>query len=179
MKLYDFNKKELFKNVEEREINEELMYEIILEGDFSEVENRFNPEFEMELFKLLPKDIVTMGYRCRGCGTWLSSSPTSLCTMCLDNYGHDERELEKNPEDYDAEGWIEYYSSKHEKELFLAFTTENPIDLKSIKGNFKSGKYIKDICIYKADVDDDNWQCQCYAVIYNDSMYVLSDYPIE
>lgn len=151
------------------------MYEIILKGDFSKVEGCFNPEFEIELFKILPKDIVTMGYRCRGCGTWLSPTPTTLCTMCLENYGKDEKDLENDPKDYSASGWIEYYSSKYKKELFIAFTTENTVDLESIKNDFKPGKYINDISVYHADADDDNIQCQRYTVIYNNSMYILGD----
>lgn len=173
---YDDSKflEELFDGYE-AEINEECLYEIRLHGNFRNVDGcSFNVDFQKELFNVLPKNIVTMGYRCRGCGTWLSNGPKSICNMCDENFGHDLASLDNDPNDKDAQEWVEYYSSRYNKELFLAFTTDSPVNLENIKDKFMSGKYINELYIWKATPDDDNIQCQSPARIYDD-MYMIKE----
>lgn len=178
--MENLSKEELFKGFDEawKRMSEENIYSIMLFGNFKKVDFcEFNEKFQKELFKILPKDVLTMGYICSGCGTWLSSTtPTSLCTNCNSNYGHDLNVLEENPDDLDVESWVKYYSDRYQKLLRLVFTTESPLDLEAIKTSFepnKRGRYIKDISIFKG-TNGCELEGQCNVAKYK-NMYILQE----
>lgn len=169
-------KEELFKDFKPNyEINEDTpIYIAKLCGDFKDVVNRdINIDFQKELYKILPKDVITLGYMCRGCGTWMDTTPSSLCHMCDENYGHDLKAFEEDNEDEEAKEWVEYYSSRHGKELFILFRTKSEADLESIRNNFTPLKYTKNIQIQR-DYGEFETDGQAYVIPYKD-MYLVDE----
>ena len=180
----DFRNK-LFEGFEEswKRMNTECIYELTLIGDFSSIEDDYNYfsstiniEYSKELYNLLPKNILTMGYLCTGCGQTMGINPKSLCHACSDNYGNDYWILDKNPNNEEAKGWVEYYSKRDQKEDYIVFSTESKIDLDEMRKNFKPGKYIKKIIVNKesncGDLDN-----QDNVIAYNDmDIFQVSNY---
>ncbi len=159
------NLKDLFNgmdDVEER-INQNSLYDMELEGNFSKLnDSKINEDFAIELFNILPKNILTMGYKCTTCETWICDIK-SLCNTCMHNFLENEV-LE------------DYHSKIVNHKLLLSFSTEDSIDLENIKLNFLEGEYIKSISINKVDIDDDTFACQHNVIIYNDIKYVVDSF---
>ena len=170
-------KERLFKDFESNhKIDKDApIYIMKLYGNFKDVVNtkEFNVEFQKELYRILPKNVLTLGYICRGCGTWMGAYPESLCTMCYENYGNDLYAFEEDNEDETAKEWVEYYSSRDGKELFILFRTKSEIDLDLIRNSFKPLKYTNKMQIQR-DYGDFETEGQAYVIPYKD-MYLVEE----
>ena len=173
-------RKKLFEGFEEswKRMNAECAYELTLIGDFSSVKDEhdylsstINVGYSKELYKLLPKNVLTMGYSCRGCGQTMGIDPKSLCNACNENYGKDYWALEDDPDNTELKEWVEYYSKRDEKEYYIVFTTESKIDLDEMRKNFEPGEYIKDMVVNE-EYNCRDFDNQDNVVAYND-MYVF------
>lgn len=176
MKSFELNKNELFKDFKHvlERVNTEFMYEIKLIGEFSKINNS-STDFQKELFKLLPKDILTIGYKCSVCD-YGTDDLKSICNTCLDNYKNDEECLKAEPNNIHLQRWVKYYEEINNKQLLLSFTTKSAIDFELIKSELQNEDFIfiEEASIRQVTPGLGDVECQCNAIIYDD-MYILEN----
>lgn len=172
MNNISFIKKDLFKDFKEvdERVNINNIYIASLEGDFKDINAlKFNPEFQNELFKVLSKDVLTLGYLCNCCNAYMSGYPNSLCTLC-DEYYLEQMGIKK-AKGLCNKGLNKYYLFQMEHKLTIAFTTQSELDIECIINTFKPMKYIKNICITKTD-DESVLEGNENVAIYNEMVIV-------
>lgn len=122
------------------------MYEIEIKVDLEKLDNSLaTSEFNKELFKILPKDVLRMSYVCSCCKNWMGSQIDSLCDLCIENYEDDLRLIEEGFATSENAEMAEYYKEKMDKDLTLHIKTKSAIDTQNLLDKFESGKYIKSI----------------------------------
>lgn len=172
MNNISFIKKDLFKDFKEvdKRVNLNNIYIASLEGDFKDIDSlKFNTEFQHELFKVLSKDVLTLGYLCNCCNVYMSGYPNSLCTSCNEYYL--EQMETKKAKGLCSKGLNKYYLFQMEGRLTIAFTTQSELDIEYITNTFKPMKYIKNICITKSD-DESVLEGNENVAIYNEMVIV-------
>lgn len=124
------------------------MYEIEIKVDLEKLDNSLaTSEFNKELFKILPKDVLRMSYVCSCCKNWMGSQIDSLCDLCIENYEDDLRLIEEGFATSTNIIMAESYKEKDNKVVTIWIETKSIVDTKDMLDRFKSGKYIKSISI--------------------------------
>lgn len=130
------------------------IYRIDMKVDLKNLNHSTVLEFNKELFKALPKDVIRISYICSSCGNWMGSEIDSLCDLCLENYDNDLKSIKEGCASYEHRLMVEHYKEKLDKSLCVYIETKLSLDEESALNNFKSGKYIKSMGILKIDEDE-------------------------